>query len=1089
MRVKNPLLIACLLLVTTAVAHAKENSEWFLHSAISPDGNQVAFSYKGDIYVVSSKGGTARPLTIHSAWEGHPVWSDDGKSIAFASDRTGNLDVYVMSAMGGKARRLTFHSSQDYPQAFFNKDSEVVFTSARADASEASIHPTSRMAETYAVGSNGGTPRMITTIATSEADISPNGKLLAYRNEKAYENPFRKHDVSAFARDIFVMDLETGEHKQITNFEGGDHTPVFEDNNTLYYTSEESGSFNVWKMDLDGSDKKQITQFEQHPVRSLSISKKGKLAFVHHGNIYVQDGRKPTHLDIDILNDSQENEIENVRLNNRMSEFAVSPNGKEVAFVARGEVFVTSKEFNTTVRITNTPERERSVSFHKDGRTLLYTAERNGRWGLYETSIANEDEPYFFAATAFEEVPVLVTDTDSFQPVYSPDGKKIAFLSSRDEIRVIDRETKEVNVALGKQYNYSYSDGDITFSWSGDSHWLTADFAPRSRIFIRNIGVFPADGSAEPVDISLSGYNDFAPGWSAKDDVVLWSSTRYGQRDHGSWGREADVMAAFLTQDAYDKFRLSKEEYALKKELEKKAKSDKKDEEKSGDESDDKSENEDAAKEEETKAPLNIEWDNLDERTVRLTMHSSALGQFFLTEDASELYYLSQFEKGFDLWQHNIREKSTTLVAKLNARRASIELSPDGKEIYVLADGRLQSGKLGDKIKLKPISSNPVMALNAAEERQYIFDYGWRKIKDKFYKDDFHGIDWDFMGESYGRKLPSIGHNRDLANLIAEMTGELNASHIGSSYRPSSEPGDDATGQLGLLFDMTDTSGALTVKEVLGKGPFGNASSQVAPGVKLTSINGVTLDGSVNLFEQLNHTTGKRVRVGFVDTDGNAFEEVVKPISNGAQNRLLYQRWVDSREAYVEKISNGRLGYVHIPAMNDPSFRTVYSNLFGKHFNKEAVVVDTRWNGGGWLHNDLAKLFSGKEYFTLHVRGREYAGDPMDQWTKPSVLVVNEGNYSDGHAIAYTYEELGLGDIVGMPVPGTMTAVWWSTSISGDIRIGVPQVGVKNPRGEYLENNQVEPTHLVNNDPNHLANGEDKQLDKAVEVLLNQLDN
>jgi Tol biopolymer transport system component len=1085
MRVKNKLIYALSLLCLSTVSVAKENSEWFLHSAISPNGDNVAFSYKGDIYVVSSEGGVARPLTIHSAWEGHPVWSDDGKTIAFASDRAGNLDVFTMPAMGGKATRLTFHSSNDLPQAFLNKDSEVVFSSARMDAKDASIHPTSRMAETYAVKVSGGTPRMITTIATSELDISPNGKQLVYRNEKAYENQFRKHDVSAFARDIFVMDLKSGKHTQVTNFIGGDHNPVFSDNNTIYYTSEEgTGAFNVWQMDLDGSDKRQITDFDQHPVRSLSISEDGALAFVHHGNIYVQDGSDYTHLEIDILNDKQENDIQNVTLNNRMSEFAVSPDGKEVAYIARGEVFVTSKEFNTTVRITNTPEMERSVSFHKDGRTLLYTSEREGRWGIYETSIVNDDEPYFFAATAFEEVPVLVTDTDSFQPVYSPDGEKIAFLSSRDEIRVLNRETKDVNVALAKQHNYSYADGDIQFSWAGDSHWLTAGFSPRGRLFITNIGVFPADGSAEPVDVSLSGYSDAAPVWSKKDDVVLWASTRYGQRDHGSWGREADVMAAFLTQDAYDKFSLSKEEFALKKELEEKDKDG--DEEQSTEDNDTDAKAEDEAEEKAT-PPLEIQWDNLDDRTVRLTMHSSALGQFFLTEDASSLYYLSQFEDGFDLWQHDIREKSTTLISKLNARNASIELSPDGKEIYVLADGSLKSGQLGDKITLKPIATRPVMALNATKERDYIFAYGWRKIKDKFYKEDFHGIDWDFMRESYGRKLASIGHNRDLANMFAEMTGELNASHIGSSYRPRPAPGADSTGQLGLLFDMTDTRGAITVTEVLGKGPFGNANSQVEPGVKLTSVNGVELNGATNLFEHLNLTAGKRLRVGFVDTKGDSFEEVVMPISNGQQNRLLYQRWVDSREAYVDEISDGRLGYVHIPAMNDASFRTVYSNLLGKHFEKEAVVVDTRWNGGGWLHNDLAKLFSGKEYFTMHVRGREYRGDPMDQWTKPSVLVVNEGNYSDGHAIAYTYEELGLGDIVGMPVPGTMTAVWWSTSISGDIRIGVPQVGVKTPRGEYLENNQVEPTHPVNNDPNNLAKGEDKQLDKAVEVLFDKL--
>lgn len=1085
MRYTRSIFITCLMLLLPAASYGIENSEWFLHSAISPDGKQVAFSYKGDIYVVSSSGGLARPLTIHSAWEGHPVWSEDGKHIAFASDRAGNLDVFMMPSTGGKATRLTYHSSNDYPQAFLNHDQEVLFTSARMDATNASIHPTSRMTETYAVATSGGTPRMITTIATSDVDVSPNGKLLAYRNEKAYENPFRKHDNSAFARDIFVMDLASGKHTQITHFEGGDHTPVFSDNDTIYYTSEKSGTFNVWKMDLNGDNAKQITHFDQHPVRALSISKKGKLAFVHHGSIYVQDGRKPTHLKIEIQNDTHGNDIQNIPLNGHISEFAISPSGKEVAFVARGEVFVTSKKFKTTVRITNTPERERSVSFSKDGRTLLYSAQRDGRWGLYETTIDNEDEPYFFAATKMTETPLLVTDTDSFQPLYSPDGDKVAFLSSRDEIRVINRETKTVNIALGKENNYSYSDGDIHFAWSADSQWLTADFSPRGRLFIKNIGVFPADGSAKPVDISLSGYNDVAPVWSSKDDVVLWATTRYGQRDHGSWGRESDVMAAFLTQEAYDKFTLSEEEYALKKELDKKNTKSKDD----GDKSESDTDKEDNTADDtasETPA-LNIEWDNLDDRTVRLTMHSSSLGEFFLTEDASSLFYLSRFEKGYDLWQHNIREHSTTLVAKLNARSASITQSPDGKEIYVLADGALKSGELGDKVKLKSINASPEIALNATAERQYIFDYGWQKIKDKFYNKNFHGVDWDFMGESYGRKLSSIGHNRDLANLFAEMTGELNASHIGSSYRPSPSPTDDATGQLGLFFDMTQTGQALTVTEVLGKGPFGHAHSQVEPGVKLTSINGQVLNGNVNLFSLLNHTTGQRVRVGFETANGTAFEEVIKPISAGELNQLLYQRWVDGRAAYVDKISDGRLGYVHIPAMNDPAFRKVYSDLFGKYFNKEAVVVDTRWNGGGWLHNDLAKLFSGKSYFTLNVRGREYAGDPMDQWTKPSVLVVNEGNYSDGHAIAYTYEELGLGDIVGMPVPGTMTAVWWSMSISGDIRIGVPQVGVKNPRGEYLENNQVTPTYQVNNDPNTLTNGEDKQLDKAVQVLLEKV--
>jgi Tol biopolymer transport system component/C-terminal processing protease CtpA/Prc len=1068
---------------------ADQKDDWFLHSSISPDGDTIAFSYKGDIYTVSAKGGTARALTLHHDWDGHPVWSRDGKQIAFASDRSGNLDVYVMPATGGKAKRLTYHSSSDIPQDFSRNGKEVLFVSARMDSQASTVFPTTRLTETYSVSINGGTPEMVSTIPASELQYSPDGNKLLYRDEKAYENQFRKHDVSAFARDVWVHDLKSGEHTQLTTFAGGDHNPVWKDKDTFYYTSEDgSGAFNVWQSDLDGDNKKQVTKFDEHPVRSLSISNKGKLAFTHHGSLYTLDGRKPKYVEVTIANDSQEDAMLPTSLGGKITEFSVSPDGKEVAFVARGEVFVASTEFKTTRAVTDTAEQERSVSFHKDGRTLLYTAERDGRWGLYETSIADENEPYFFAATTLNEEAIHVAESDSFQPLYSPDGKKIAFLSGRDEIQVLDRESKEVNVALGKQHNYSYADGDITFDWAPDSHWMTADFAPRNRLFITNIGVFPADGSAEPVDISLSGYSDGSPQWHTDGEAVLWGSTRFGMRDHGSWGREADVMAAFLTQDAYDKFRMSKEEYALHQELEKKKKKDEEKAKKEAAKDEDKADDKGEEKETETAKPLAIEWDDIERRTVRLTLHASDLGDAFLTKDTAELYYLARFEKGYDLWRHTIREKKTELVAKLGARRASMTMSDDGKNVYVLADGKLRKGKLGKKVSLKPIGVSPVMALKKAEEREFMFDHSWRVIKDKFYRDDFHGIDWDDMGESYRAKLDSIGHNRDFANMFAEMTGELNASHIGSSYRPRRKPTDDATGTLGLFFELSDTSGALTVQEVIKRGPFDNANSQVEAGVKLTAVDGVELGKEQNLYHLLNHKAGKRVRFTFEDGEGESFDEVIKPISRRSLSGLLYDRWVSSREALVEELSGGRLAYVHVRGMNDPSFRSVYSRLLGKHFDKEAVVVDTRFNGGGWLHNDLAKLLTGNEYFTMHVRGRTYHGDPLDQWNKPSVLVINEGNYSDAHAFAYTYDELNIGEMVGMPVPGTMTAVWWETGISGDFRAGVPQVGTKNTKGEYLENNQTEPDHKVKNDPASMEKGQDKQIEKAVSVLLETLD-
>ena len=348
---------------------------------------------------------------------------------------------------------------------------------------------------------------------------------------------------------------------------------------------------------------------------------------------------------------------------------------------------------------------------------------------------------------------------------------------------------------------------------------------------------------------------------------------------------------------------------------------------------------------------------------------------------------------------------------------AAFEFSADEKTVYFLAGGSLSHANRDSLNSAKPIGFNAVMELKPEQERAYMFEHGWRQIKDKFYNPNFHGIDWDAMKKAYQAKLPSIGNNRDLANLMAEMTGELNASHIGVSYRPAGTSGGDRTASLGVIFDMSDTSGPLTIAEVLEKSPLKKAKSSITAGMKLAAIDGVKLDGKTNFAKLLNHKSGKRVRLSILREDDTRFDEVMIPISMGAESQLMYERWVKSRRELVKKLSDGRLGYVHIRGMDDPSFRVAYSEILGRNFDKEAIVVDTRWNGGGWLHNDLAKLLSGKEYVTMHVRGRQYHGDSLDQWNKPSILVMGEGNYSDAHAFPYTYDVLDIGEMVGMPVP------------------------------------------------------------------------
>jgi len=1108
--IKGALTATGLFAASTATV-ADANDEWFYQAAISPDGKTIAFTYKGDIYSVAAKGGSAVPLTLNAAWEGHPVWSADGKLLAFASDRHGSLDVFVMPSSGGKAKRLTHHNANDRPFDFTADGKSVTFGSARTDAASASLFPRGSLPELYNVSVNGGTPVMVLTTPAEEARWNRDGSKLLYREEKALESDLRKHDTSAFARDIWMYDTENGAHTQLTTFAGGDHNPVWGKGEKIFYTSEEADSnFNIWRLDLASGSNQAVTSYKQHPVRSLSISKSGLMAYVHHGSIYtVKDGNRSKKLKIEITNDGHGRDVETIDVSSRVGGFSVSPGGKEVAFVARGEVFVTSSEFSTTKRITDTASQERSVDFSPDGKSIVYAAERGGKWKIAESKIASDDEKYFFAATAIEERILYEADKESFQPMYSPDGKKVAFIANRDAIKVIDIESGEVKTALPAKYNYSYADGDIFFDWSPDSKWLTVDFAPRNRLFITNIAIVPADGSAEPVDISQSGYLDTVPSWHSGGNAVLWGSTRYGQRDHGSWGREFDMMAAFLNQDAFDRFSMSKEEYELMKELEKDREKKKKEgEEKAKKEADtaegnDKKEDTTATdkekpedknaeadkKDKEESKPIEIEWDGIEDRTVRLTVHASDLAAAVLTKDGEKLYYLSRFEKGYDLWMQDLREGKTKLVSKLGARRASFELTDDDKTLFVLADGKLSKFKLnGGKADRKGISLSASMELRAGAERAYFFEHIWRQVGDKFYNPDMHGVDWAAMKAEYAAKLPAIGNNRDFARMMEEMLGELNASHTGAYYRGGNTKNADAAATLGLLLDFADTSGALKIDEILDKSPLSRAASKVEAGMALSAVDGIELGGGQNLYALLNHKGGARVRLTFQKADGSSFDEVIKPIDRRAENQLMYERWVKGRDALVNELSGGRLGYVHIRAMNDASFRQVYSNVLGKNFDKEAIIVDTRWNGGGWLHNDLAKFFNGENYMNLKVRGRVYSGEPMDQWYKPSLLVIGEGNYSDAHTFPHAYRALEIGEMVGMPIPGTSTSVWWETLHSGDVTFGIPQVGNLDMDGNYMENAQIEPEHKVKNDAASSSQGKDLQIEKAVEVMLGKLD-
>jgi len=1053
---------------------------WLRSSAISPDGSQVAFSYKGDIYLVASEGGVASPLTLDDSHEYMPVWSNDGKSIAFASDRYGNFDIYITSPLGGDLTRLTYHSSNDYPTTFSPDNTQVLFNSWRVDIPKYAQFPNSRMPELYSIPALGGRPSVVLTTPSEATVYNKAGDKIYYQDRKGYEDPFRKHHQSSITRDLWVYDTKTSQHSQLTTFAGEDRTPVLSpDEKALYYLSEESGSFNIHKMDLESlSESTQLTTLDRHPVRYLTMSDKGTMCFSYDGELYTMiEGQNPKKLAIEIRSIRQNLERETLPISSGISEIEIAPSGKEFVFVKRGEVFVSSVDGGTTKRITNTPEQERSVSFSPDGRSIIYSGERNGSWNIYESKIQDDKEPYFFASTLLDENALVMSPAMEFQPVYSPDGKKVAYLEDRTTLKMIDLASKSIETLLPALRNYSYSDGDIYYSWSPDSKWIAADMLMPQQ-WINEVGIINV-ATKKVTNVTKSGYTEASPKWSADGEMVYWFSDRDGMKNHGSWGAEYDVYGVFLTQEAYDVYQLSKEDKELFDEA------DEEEEEKDEGDEKEKDKREKNAKDEEEVDPVIIEFEDIIKRKVRLTVHSSRLSDAILSKDGEVLYYLARFEGGVDLWETDLRKHETKLLTKLGIGGAGILMDEDGKNLFIISRGKAMKVN-AESGKRTGLNFNGEMELKKSAEHTYMFNHMWQQVKDKFYVEDLHGVDWDGYKKDYSRFLPHISNNHDFSEMMSELLGELNASHTGCRYRPRNSTADQ-TASLGIFFDEKYKGVGLRIAEVIKDGPCDKKELEIKTGVIVEKINGVTLNARVNHNDLLNRKVNEKVRLGLYDpASKKRYDEVIKPVGRGREYNLLYERWVDNRKKEVEAASDGKIGYVHVRGMNNPSYRTVYEEVLGEHYDKESLIVDTRSNGGGWLHDDLATFLSGRAYIRMMPRGQDLGTEPQFKWTKSTVVLTGESNYSDAHMFPYTYKALGVGTTVGMPIPGTGTAVWWEAQIDPTLVFGIPQVGMVDVDGDYLENKQLEPDVKVKNSYEMLVQGKDEQLQKAVEILIRQ---
>jgi tricorn protease len=1055
---KNIQSLILFLVSVQSVAASPSGPTWLRQPSVSPDGKHIAFTHAGQLWRVPAEGGEAVSLTSALFRAGNPVWSPDSTTLAFAANRHGNPDVFVMAATGGEVKRLTTHSSADLPVAFSADGTSVMFTSMRLGDSRADFGGILAGAsqQLYSIPADGGRERLVIPLPALDASPSPDGRHLLYTNLRAPENEWRKHAVSEATRDIWVFDTKGKTHRPFTDWQGEDREATWStDGKTVYWLSERSGSFNIWKQAFaEGAKPEQVTFHDRHPVRFLSISKNDDLVFGFDGEIrkLARGAKEPVTVSVHISQGTLLDGPTFANMNAEASEVAVSADGSQLAVIARGEVFVVEAASGKTRRVTDTPQHERNLSFRPDGKALLYVSERDGRYDAYQSTPVAADATSFFAPGALKETRLTDTSTDVTEPAYSPDGSRIAYLEDRTQLIVMNLTTQATTTVMPKGLSYSYQDGDLPFVWSPDGRWLAATTG--SAVSHYDIHLIDASGQKPPHNITQSGFHDLNPMFSPDGKAIYFMSARNGLQTADSKAAETDLYVAYLTQSAFDA----------------------------------------ALRPDESPAVEDKDWqpelENLATRTVRLTPFSSRLATFRPTPDGKSVVFAAVSPTtGMTGYKLPIGEPGLApLFTKAPPAADSFATDSAGNLHFLGAAGIERVNLVTGQVSTIPFTAE--VAYDLRGEMKWFFDHVHRMTAQKFYRSDMGGVDWDFYGKSYARHLPSIHRGEDLAELLSEMAGELNASHMGSAYQ-SPVIGGDETGSLGLYYDHDHAGPGAKIADYLETGPAGRAGSRLRPGAVVLAVDGKEIAADQDIHKFLNRCAGQAVRLSIQPAEGGAtVEATVTPQPFVSSLMQAHDRWVRQREIITDRISESRIGYVHIDQMDTANYQKFVTRAFGTYADREALVIDVRFNVGGNLANrliaDLSAKSAGK---SVDREGNALAVIPSRRWTKPTILLANAFSYSDGSIFPHLYKEAKLGSFVGEPVPGTGTAVWWMELLPGGrFKYGIPEIGSKSPDGRFFENTEDQPDMLVHRHPNAIQEGRDEQLDAAVRALLKQLD-
>ena len=997
------------------------------HPAPSPDGNKIAFSYHGDIWTVNAAGGKAERLTVNPAYEGRPYWSPDGRAVAFVTDRWGNDDICVMPSDGSEPpKRLTYYSYYDQLYGWTHDGHSVVFLSRR---------PTIRPVF-YEIPIEGGSPRVLLNFEAYNFSFLPDGKTVYF--ERGGAAWWRRRYKGGANQNIWKKTLTDGNSERITDYPGRDAYPMYSRlDGKLFFISDRGGETvsNIWRMDLDGSNPEQLT-FEKEDIHFPRISRDGSLiAFECLNDICTYDVAtgQTSKLRISVTEDYAEEPFAFETFTSDASEFALSPTEKELAFVVHGDIFVMQLKDGMPEKIlqlTQTPYVEKDVAWHPEKEMLIYSSMEDGDMDIY--TIEPKKEKKFHDDLVFVTMNLLNTEGTEYKPSFSPDGEMIAYFKNHGELHVMRKD--------GTQSKKLCPDNDVLWiDWSPDSKWIT--FSRTALGWREDIFIVSADGSGEPVNVSNHPNDDYQPMWSQDGRRIAFAS-----RDAigNLW-----MKYVFLLKEDEERDR----EYWEKRDS-------------------------DTI---EVAANVFIDFVDIGDRIHTVTQVRGGYNRVAQSPDGKQFAIHSDNHNSDDIWTVDWLGKELKRITMTNVNPRMFSITRKRKKIYYLSQtGQIFAADIATT-KSQPISFNVQIGIDKNTEREQVFKEAWWALQDGFYDSDFHGIDWRAMYHKYSAWAIHTREQRDFHDIIRMMMGELNASHLGVW---KSEPGGEITGVIGIIPDPTHTGAGIKVKAVIPNTPAAELKADIHPGDIITQINGQKIEAGVNFHSLFCNQNNKELMMT-LQQEREEKEIRITPTDPLTMLRTVDKNWVRANKDYVHEKTKKRIGYLYIASMDERNLRKFEKNLY-EEMDKEGLIIDIRYNGGGSIHDELLNILRRTSYAYSIERGGQKSYSSLFQWDKPTVLVINDFCYSDAEIFPAGFKELNLGTVIGVPTYGAVIGTV-DIKLHDGTNFRVPGTGWYLLNGINLENTSVEPDIYVENAPEADGSSNDPQLSKAIDVLLAQI--